>query len=236
MDNITYKEKYYVKSSEVDIHQTLKLSSLLKILQDLATEGSKILNAGTDKTLAKGYLWVFSKLQININRLPRYEETINLSTYPNEMMHFIYPRTFEIKDLDNNMLVKATSMWCLIDTNTRKIVLPSETGVGVKSDIKADPMTKIVAKDTKLLESRIVKYTDLDLNKHLNNTRYLDFICDLYDSKFFIDHKINKINIAFHQEVKEGEIVDIYASNDNNYFLFKVNGKIVFECNIDYTN
>ena len=236
MDNITYKEKYYVKSSEVDIHQTLKLSSLLKILQDLATEGSKILNAGTDKTLAKGYLWVFSKLQLNINRLPRYEETVNLSTYPNEMMHFIYPRTFEIKDLDNNMLVKATSMWCLIDTNTRKIVLPSETGVGVKSDIKADPMTKIVAKDNKLVERRIVKYTDLDLNKHLNNTRYLDFICDLYDSKFFIDHKINKINIAFHQEVKEGEIVDIYASNDNNYFLFKVNEKIVFECNIDYTN
>ena len=236
MDNITYKERYYVKSSEVDIHQTLKLSSLLKILQDLATEGSKILNAGTDKTLAKGYLWVFSKLQININRLPRYEETVNLSTYPNEMMHFIYPRTFEIKDLDNNMLVKATSMWCLIDTNTRKIVLPSETGVGVKSDIKADPMTKIVAKDNKLIESRIVKYTDLDLNKHLNNTRYLDFICDLYDSKFFIDHRINKINIAFHQEVKEGEIVDIYASSDNNYFLFKVNEKVVFECNIDYTN
>ena len=234
MDKITYNEKYYVKSSEVDIRQTLKLSSLLKILQDLATEGSKILNAGTDKTLAKGYLWVFSKLQINIDRLPRYEETVNLSTYPNEMMHFIYPRTFEIKDLDDNMLVKATSMWCLIDTNTRKIVLPSETGVGVKSDIKADPMSRIVAKDVKLIESRRVKFTDLDLNKHLNNTRYLDYICDLYDSSFFVNHKINKLLIAFHQEVKEGENVDIYASSDNSYFLFKVNEKIVFECNIDF--
>ena len=236
MDNITYKEKYYVKSSEVDIHQSLKLSSLLKILQDLATEGSKILNAGTDKTLDKGYLWVFSKLQISINRLPRYEETINLSTYPNEMMHFIYPRTFEIKDLEDNMLVKATSMWCLIDTNTRKIVLPSETGVGVKSDIKADPISKIITQDVRLVESRVVKYTDLDLNKHLNNTRYLDYICDLYDSKFFMDHKIGKINIAFHQEVREGEVVDIYASSDNNYFLFKVNDKTVFECNIDLVN
>ena len=82
MDKITYNEKYYVKSSEVDTYQELRPSSLLKILQDLATEGSKIVDAGPDKTLDKGYLWVFSKLDISIERMPRYQETINLSTIP----------------------------------------------------------------------------------------------------------------------------------------------------------
>ena len=235
MDKITYKEKYYVKSSEVDSYRKLKLSSLLKIFQDLATEGSKILDAGTDKTLDKGYLWVFSKLEININRFPIYEETINLSTFPNEMMHFIYPRTYLFKDLNDNVLVKATSIWCLIDANTRKILLPSETGIGVASPIKADPISKIEKKEVALKESRTVRYTDIDINKHLNNTKYLDYICDLYDSNFFDINHIKKITISFHNEVKEGETIDIYASNDNTYFLFKVNDKAVFECNIEYS-
>ncbi|MBP5551652.1 MAG: hypothetical protein J6X93_06355 [Bacilli bacterium] len=234
MDKITYNEKYYVKSSEVDISQELKPSSLLKILQDLATEGSKIVDAGTDKTLDKGYLWVFSKLDLSINRMPRYQETINLSTYPNEMMHFIYPRTYLFKDLNDNLLIKATSIWCLIDAKTRKVLLPSETGIGVASPIKADPISRIEKKEVELKESRTVKYTDIDLNKHLNNTKYLDYICDLYDSSFFYINHIKKITIAFHNEVKEGETIDIYASSDNSYFLFKVNEKIVFECNIEY--
>ncbi|MBO4622868.1 MAG: hypothetical protein J5691_03170 [Bacilli bacterium] len=236
MDKITYKEKYYVKSSEVDIHQKIKLSSLLKIFQDLATEGSKILDAGTDKTLDKGYLWVFSKLEININRFPVYEETINLSTYPNEMMHFIYPRTFLIKDLNDNLLVEATSFWCLINAQTRKIALPSETGVGVDAPLKAKKIDNIESKDVNLVSSRKVLYTDLDLNQHLNNTRYLDFICDLYDSNYFNINHIKKINLSFVQEVKEKEVVDIYASTDNTYFLFKVNNIKVFECNIEYNN
>lgn len=233
-ENYIYKEKYYVKSSEVDACQDLRPSSLLKILQDLATEGSKILDAGPDKTLDKGYLWVFSKLVISIERMPKYQETINLSTYPNEMMHFIYPRTYLFKDLNDNLLIKATSIWCLIDANTRKILLPSETGIGVASPIKADPISRIEKKEVELKESRTVKYTDIDLNKHLNNTKYLDYICDLYDSSFFDINHIEKITIAFHSEVKEGETIDIYASNDNTYFLFKVNDKAVFECNIEY--
>ena len=234
MDKITYNDQYYVKSSEVDAYQELRPSSLLKILQDLATEGSKILGAGPDKTLDKGYLWVFSKLDINIERMPKYQETINLSTFPNEMMHFIYPRTYLLKDKDDDLLVKATSIWCLIDAKTRKILRPSETGIGVHSPIKAEPIARISKKEVELKDSRVVRYTDIDLNKHLNNTKYLDFICDLYDSNFFAINHMRRITIAFHQEVKEGEKIDIYASSDNSYYQFKVNDNIVFECNIEY--
>ena len=234
MDKITYKEKYLVKSSDVDAFHNMRISSLMKILQNLAYDGAAILGAGKDKTFERGYLWVFSKLEIEIDRLPYDQEVIKLSTFPNELMHFVYPRTFLIKDDNDNLMVKATSFWCLINMNTRKIALPSETGIGATSSIKADQIDKIVTKEVSLKESRIVRYTDIDLNKHLNNTRYLDFICDLYDSNYFSTHLIKKLNIAFHQEVKEGEKIDIYASNDDTYFLFKVNDKKVFECNIEY--
>ena len=234
IDNITYKEDYLVKSADVDAFHNMKLSSLMKILQNLAYDGAAILGAGKDKTFERGYLWVFSKLEIQIERFPYDQEIVKLSTFPNELMHFVYPRTFLIKDNQDNLLVKATSFWCLINSNTRKIALPSETGIGATSDIKADAISKIVTKDVSLKESRVVRYTDIDLNKHLNNTRYLDFICDLYDIDYFKNHEIKRLDIAFHHEVKEKEVVDIYASIDNTYFVFKVNDTKVFECNIEY--
>ena len=234
MDNITYQEQFLVKSSEVNSKQELSLSGLLKIFQNLAVSGSTCVGAGKDKTLDKGYLWVFSKLEIDIYRMPKYLETINLITYPNEIMHYIYPRTFIIKDLNDNVLVEGKSIWCLINENTRKIALPKETGITYNSCYKAKRISNIEIKDIKLLEKREVKYTDIDLNKHLNNTKYLDYILDLYPSTFYQNNNFKRINMVFHQEVKEGDLLEIWGSIDNSYYQFRLGDNKVFECNIEY--
>lgn len=229
-----YKERHQIKSTEVNSLQELSLAGLLKIIQNLSVDGSEYVGAGKDKTLDSGFIWVFSRLEFNVIRMPKYLEEVYLYTYTNEMMHYIYPRTYLIKDLNDNLLVKATSLWFLIDINKRKIVMPSESGIGLPSDIKADKVNKIEVKDVELRETRIVRYSDVDVNLHLNNVRYFDFISDLNDSSFHKNHIINHVNISFHQEVKEGEKVDIYASGDNTYFKFMLGEKCVFECNIFY--
>lgn len=230
----TYSEKYIIKSSDVDINQELKISSLMMMFQNLSVMGAEICDVGKDKTLDQGFIWVFSKLKFDIKRMPKYLEEVCLYTYPNKLMHFIYPRTFEIKDLDGNLLVKATSLWCLIDINERKIIMPSQLNLSVETNDLADPIEKIIPKEVTLKEERIVRYSDIDVNRHLNNVKYFDFISDLYDSKFFFNNRIKKVNIVFHKEVKENDVLKIYASNDNTYYQFKLDNKTIFECNVDY--
>ena len=72
------------------------------------------------------------------------------------------------------------------------------------------------------------------LNKHLNNTKYLDYILDLNPSIFHQEHNYKKVNMVFHQEVKEDDLLEIWGSKDNTYYQFKLDGNKVFECNIEY--
>ena len=238
MDSITYKQNYIVKPGDVDFHKKLKLSSIMNILQELAVFGAEYLNFGKDKTLDKGYLWVFSKLEIDIFRYPEYLEEIKLATYPNQTMHFIYPRTFEIKDKDDNLIIKAKSLWCLIDANSRRILSPKETGINPVSLIKVEKIKGIDVKDATNVQMRKVRYSDLDINKHVNNIRYLEYIIDLFDSDYLSNHIIKNINMIFHHEIKEHDLVKINASIDKSYYVFFVNDngqdKKVFECNIKF--
>ena len=233
-NEITYKENYIVKSTDTNRFHKLTPSSLLKILQDAATFGAEYVNAGKDKTMNLGYLWVLLKLEINVNRWPLYMEDIRIETYPNNNVKFIYPRTFNIYDKDNNLLINAKSDWCLLNAKTRELVLPKEYSITMPESIDMDRISKIEIMESSLKEKRKIRFSDTDLNGHLNNTRYLDFILDLYDGENAINSEIISINMSFHEEVKENDIIDIYASDNKEYFILKKNDKRAFECNIKY--
>ena len=90
-EKITYIENYQIKSSEANSKLELSVPALLKILQDLSVSGAEYIGVGVDRTTYEGLMWVYSNLEININRMPKYMEKVILYTYPNEMVHFIYP-------------------------------------------------------------------------------------------------------------------------------------------------
>lgn len=231
---ITYTQDYKIKSTDCGSNMLLKPSSLLMIIQDLATLGAEYIGAGTDKVTGKGFIWVVSKMEIEIIETPKYLEDVKLITYPNKMIHFIYPRTIFITDNSDNIIVKAKSMWCILNYENRKIVMPNEINLITPGDEVMGKIKPIKTKDVMFIEERVVRNTDLDINMHLNNVKYLDYITDTMNLDFINSKKISKINLVFHEEVKPNETISIYSSGDKEYFQIKNKDKLVFECNIEY--
>ena len=59
-----------------------------------------------------------------------------------------------------------------------------------------------------------VSYSDLDVNGHMNNTRYLDWACDLLPSAFHRDHPLKAATICYMTEALESQQLQLSWSGE----------------------
>ena len=214
-----YQKNYHIGSNDVDQFLELKLSSFFKMMQDIATEHAEVFNIGKANTIDKGLYWVITRIEIDINDMPKYLEDVELVTYPGDDMRFIFPRYFHLLDKKGKTLIRASSTWMVMNRATHNVCLnpfkdfksPSEHHEGelaLPSKVKKD-------ENVSLIEKRKVRYSDIDLNRHLNNTKYIDYIIDLHDSEFYKENQISHFLINYEKELKDSEEISLF-SNQNN--------------------
>ena len=85
------------------------------------------------------------------------------------------------------------------------------------------------------MEQRTVRYSDIDLNGHLNNTKYIEYILDMKNSSFYKKKEIVSILINYEKELMDGDVVSLYSNEENpEYIIGKVEDKNIFEVLITY--
>ena len=172
---------YTVKSTDVDMYRRIGLSSLFRLLQEAAISHTIAIGVGRDKTLDRGLLWVVTQQQADVTRLPEYDETITVSTWPGKSMHLFFPRFWRISDMSGQALIEASSYWVLMEETTRKIAFPEKHGIRI--DEYPDPLNSRLPRRLRLeggafLGNFTVPYSYTDLNGHMNNARYFDLAQD----------------------------------------------------------
>ncbi len=211
-------------ADQVTPFQYLRPSSLLRIFQDITVEHTELLGLPRQYTLDKGLLWVVAKQHIEIKRMPKYDETICVSTYPSKTMHVLFPRTCEIRNDKGELLVKGTSIWALIDIKTRKMINPNEHGIAVTDMSEGRefniPLSNKIPFDLPNEGEIHAEYSFCDLNGHINNTSYLDIAENMMPIDFLRDHDLNLIDIKYIHEVKLGDTLPIkYGLIGESYYF-----------------
>lgn len=223
MEEETYSFTTTVLAKDTDLKRQLKPSSLLLFAQEMSINHTKMLGFGREKTLDRGLLWVILKERFEIKRMPFYDETIKLITYPGEMLHFFFPRHFLILGCKDEVLVKGSALWALMDEKKREIVDPKEHGVIIPGHQKGDELPLLFSNRTPALDgfaSLSASYSDCDLNGHLNNAAYLDLMMDLIPFDYLLNHQLKKIDLTFSKEIRFGETFDTdYGCQDDTYFF-----------------
>ena len=208
-----YQQEFHINDAAVDCFGRLKPSMLLFYVQEVAGIHATTLGAGYDALALKNLFWAILRTHVQITRLPRSGETIRVETWPMPTSRVAYPRSVVAYDAAGNEVFRAISLWCLMDANTRSMVLPGKSGVMVEGTLRGNELAVPGSLAIKGLENicrRTVLFSDLDRNGHMNNTRYLEWISDLLPAAFHKGHTPREFTVCYHSEAMEGEPLDIH--------------------------
>ena len=217
-----YRKDFTVLTSDADLHGEMHVSALFTYLQNAALAHAKILGADKKEMMEKGLLWVVIMQEAAIHRMPVYDEHLTLLSWAGRSMHAFFPRVWQIRGEQDEMLVEATALWGLMDAHTRRLVMPAEHGVVLKKEHEG-PVTKlplrIRSSQAGVLRTFTVPFSYTDLNGHMNNVRYFDLAADCMSPEMH-RRKISSIRAEYIEECTLGETITLRAaaSEDTWYF------------------
>lgn len=228
-----------VDTSKTDLQFNLSVVGILEIMQDVQTmhTGEMKVDAPNLRKTDNAF-WVITRNYIHVNRLPHWEETVIAGTYPLKPTALRSERQNYINDEEGNLLISGKTEWCTLDCNTRKIrpvntitCYPMHMEHKTERILNSFPnLAPIGFDESHLSYSRIMRTSDLDFNRHVNNVKYASFIADCFPSEFWENNSITDIKLDYLNECKEGETLNIYALQKDNVLRFagKTADKTVF--------
>lgn len=195
-----YQLKSKVRYSEADRNNTLSYHALLNYLQDASTLHSEELGESGTELLKKNMAWVLSFWQICIEDMPKLSQDIVVSTWPYSTKGLFGLRNFCVDNEKGEQIVKANSIWVLIDPrNGRPIRITDEVSSHYPDEPKlemdyCDRKIPVPAEYTEMEPIKVPKYF-IDTNNHVNNAKYVmvaeEYLpADFYVKEIRVEYKI----------------------------------------------
>jgi medium-chain acyl-[acyl-carrier-protein] hydrolase len=219
MELLKLEKEYTVHVYETGPDGRLNLYSLFDYLQDIASDHAVKLGYGRDDLIKQNNFWVLSRIYAEISGWPSWGEKIEIKTWPRGTDKLFAIRDFEVSYPDGRSIALATSSWLIIDRDTRRIKRPDDTLAMYSSDLLSE---KALPRNSAKLEHTTangrytpqfsVRISDLDLNLHTNNSRYLKWVTDSYDLDFIMNNVPLSAEINYLAESHFNDTVAIIIS------------------------
>jgi len=218
MDTVPiFSKRYHVDYGDADFYRKLKLSSLFNYFQDIASLHAEKLGLGVEELREKqGVTWVLVKMLVQMDRFPVLNEEIIIETWPVEPKRLEFERDFFIKAADgNNILGRASSSWVIMDVESREIrrteLFPANLPDFCKERAIEGRIGKIKANgQLQHVYNKIVGYSDIDINGHLNNSKYIDYITDCFSIEKHGQYTVDTIQVNYSSEALAGDSIVFY--------------------------
>ncbi|MCM2281646.1 MAG: thioesterase [Bdellovibrionaceae bacterium] len=232
-----YTHTYPISSFLVNTQKRLGLFGLLNLLQDTAWLHATELGHGYEEMLKDGTAWVLTRQRLEMEAWPTWGDSITIRTWVRPIHGFFATRDLEIylpqkggtapppgrgsfdaSASDSGIgqkIGQSTTSWLTMDIRTRK---PTEVRwKGRAEEFRTDgalnltPM-KIELKDGLQPLARFqVRNSDLDLNGHVNNTRYAQWLLDAISLDAHQNFNLHAYDVNFIAETKSGDVIEIQA-------------------------
>jgi len=208
-----FRQTRTVDDVYVDCFGRLKPSAILYFAQEAAGGHCQLLKLDWETLHQKDLFWAVIRQRVQITRLPDRGETITVETWPMPTTRSAFPRATVAYDSEGKELFRIIGLWVLMNTRTRAMVLPGKSGIELNGTLRGTELSapgSILPQPLCNKVSRQVGFTELDRNGHMNNTYYMNWLCDLLPGDFHREHPIREFTVCYHSEARESQSIDLH--------------------------
>lgn len=209
-----YECSLRVEAHDADSAGRLRVSSMFNHIQNVAALHAGRLGVGIAEVIGQGLFWVLSWAKLEFASLPRFGDEFSAKTWPKCRHGRFFIRDFLFSGSDGEIFCRATTAWLLVDAKTKKAVSAQRLAEGIpqlegEHALQCYPERFEIKEEGRSVLTRQVRYSDLDVNRHVNNARFIEFLMDCYPAKYHRDHRIRSVVVAFVAEAKEGDELEL---------------------------
>jgi acyl-ACP thioesterase len=219
----TYEERFLLRTTHCDFTGRWRPSDILAVMQELAGMHAHLLGCGREATLQHNLVWVLSRTELVMDRYPVIGEKIRVETFPAPNKRWFFPRYFTFYDEQDRIIGKAGTLWLLMDYVQRKMSISQEVLASLPDNSDLTPPLDMpgniapVAGEAKHFQQTPL-YTDIDVNGHVNNTRYSDWLCNALGIEAMREHEISRLLIHYTREVLPGADLTLALQREGDAF------------------
>ena len=208
---LTYQMKMKIPFDMADMNGHIKLPDV--ILLSLQVSGMQSIELGvSDKAILEDYnlVWIITDYDIEVVRLPRFAEEITIETEALSYNRLFCYRRFTIYDEAGQDLIHMMATFVLMDRDSRKVhAVEPEIVAPYQSDFdkKLIRGPKYANLEEPISKDYHVRFYDLDMNGHVNNSKYLDWIFEVMGADFLTQYIPKRINLKYVKEVRPGGVI-----------------------------
>lgn len=220
-----WSEPCYVYTHDVGPGGKMSFAAIARYFQEAAWHSAEALGFGYAEATRLKQFWVLVRQSIKAHRLPAWGERLVIETWPRGVDGLWAFRDYYIRDLAGNVCVGATSSWMIMDANTHRPLKP-EIVYGaipwvIETKAIGETARKIVHEGSwEIGDRRKVRFSDMDINGHMNNSRYVEWISDA----MYLQNKKNtprELEINYLAEAREEDLILIHLSEEDHRWFIK---------------
>lgn len=224
------EKEYEINSLLIDASKQLSLVGLLGMLQDIAGEQATQLGFGYDTLQEQSVYWVLIRQKLKIHRLPQWNNTLRVQTWAQPPTGIYANREFEWF-LGEEKVGECSTTWVILDAKTKRPsrIENAEEKYNVRKDYGLDFSANKVKLPTAMtsLKTFEAMYSDIDMNQHVNNIKYSQWILDALPIEKLQNMSIQEYEVNFAGETFLGDQIECRssfdASENQNEIYFQLN-------------
>lgn len=209
-------QNHHITINDVDFTKKMKLSSAFNYFQEIANNHSFNLGIGISHISESfNVTWVLIKIRVDILRYPVWDEEIVVKTWPHIPKRYEFDRDFTISDMNGNIIAKCVSTWVLLDLTSRElrkseVITADYHGFHTERAIDCTLGKIRLPEEFEMVYKRMIGCSDIDMNGHLNNSKYVDFIMDCFSMEQLKKNQASSLQVNYLNEALPGDTIIMY--------------------------